>query len=158
MSKNRHIKTVYDRFSHHKVEDLKSLKEEVRIKLSEYFESQEQKHNRHGIEPNYDIFKALHQLNISYSGKFYISNHRDDNKPWSDVDKFYQAFEKCVPDVQLEGRTDKLIEVHVIAADFKDAVLLIYKDRSSYRYNMHIVRDKHSELLLEGNIAHYMSN
>ena len=160
MTKPRHIKTVYERFSHHKVENLEKLKVEVISQLRAYFDSQDQKDRRHNITPNYDVFKAMKELNISYSGKFYISNYRNENtKFWSDVDSFHKAFEKCVCDVKLKGKVDDMMEVQVIASDFKDAVLLVYKDRSSFHhFNVHILRDKHSELLLDGNIAHDMSN
>lgn len=155
MCKPRHLKTLYERFSHHMVSDLNLIESETKQKLNAYFKEQDRREWRHKEPANNDVFKAMLELNISYCGKFYISGFSDgDKQPWSDADLFSRAFDKIVKNVKLKNSTSNMMEVQVIAADFKDAVLIIYKDASSYRFNTEIVRDKHAELLLEGNIAH----
>ena len=155
--KQRHLKTLYEKFSHHKVEDLKELKKSIKEELTEYFKREEQQKRRHNIHPNYDVFKAMLELNIFYSGKFFLSNQQTDNCYFGEVQAFRLIWEKPKSDIDLKGKEGKFLEVQVIACDFKDAVLVIYKDYSTLDnrpFNLQIIRDKHSEILLEGNIGH----
>jgi len=155
--KQRHLKTLYEKFSHHKVNDLEGLMKSIKSDLTEYFIREEQQKRRHNIHPNYDVFKAMLELNISYSGKFFLSNQRTKNCYFGEVEAFRLIWEKPISNRELKGKKGRFLEVQVIASDFKDAVLVIYRDRSTLDnrpFNMQIIRDKHSEILLEGNIGH----
>jgi hypothetical protein len=155
--KQRHLKTLYDRFSHHKVENLKELEKDISSRLIDFFTREDQQYRRHNIEPISDVFQAMLKLNIPYSGKFFLSNSQTDNCYFGEVEAFRLIWEKPLSDVNLKDKDGKFLEVQVIASDFKDAVLVIYKDRSTFDnkpFNTQIIRDKFSDILLEGNIGH----
>jgi len=155
--KQRHIKTLYEKFSHHKVNNLKELEKEIDEKLFSFFSREEQQYRRHNIIPVQDVFEAMLILNLPYSGKFYLSNEQTDNCYFGEVEAFRLIWEKPLSDIKLKKKNGLFLEVRIIASDVKDGVLVIYKDRNTmdYKpYNMQIIRDKHSNIILEGNIGH----
>lgn len=158
--KRRHIKTLYERFSHQRVDDLAGLKANINESLKSDYEEHKRAYYRGRTEDAvWDLWKALGRLNVPYGGKFYVSCDYSE-KFYSDAYCFRDIWEKIVPEKPFDATEELFIEVRVLAADFKDAVLLIYKDRNTLYapFNIHIMRDKHSDVLLEGNIAHVVSN
>jgi len=154
LGKQRKLKTLYERFSHHKVNDLPGLEEEIKNKLISDYEQWEIDIKRGRTDKDWSPFEAIDRLNIQYSGKFYVSGECSD-KGYSDAYCFRDIWEKIVLEKPFKTTNENFIEVRVLGSDYKDAVLVVYKSyrQSDGRFYTHILRDKHSDILLEGNIA-----
>jgi hypothetical protein len=153
--KQRLLKTLYERFAHHKKDDLETYKKEIKEKLAEYYLILGKKQKKSDVFLSLDVFEALKELNIIVSGTFYVSNTKD-GKYVEDTYVFSDIWEKIETKKWLKDNNDRFLKVQVLASDFKDGVLVIYQNTriTDNFFNMHILRDKYSDFLLEGNIAH----
>jgi hypothetical protein len=153
--KQRQLKTLYERFAHHKKEDLESYKKEIKEKLDEYYLILEKKQKKSDVFLSLDVFEALKELNVIVSGTFYVANTKD-GKYVDDSYVFSDIWERYETKQWLKDNEDRYLKVQVLASDFKDGVLVIYQNTriTDSFFNMHILRDKHSDFLLEGNVAH----
>jgi hypothetical protein len=100
----------------------------------------------------------MDRLNIQYSGKFYVSGYCGE-RGYSDAYCFSDIWEKITTKTTFKDRDENFMEVRVIGSDHKDAVLVLYRGvagSGSQRFHMLIIRDKHSDVILEGNIAHIL--
>ncbi len=156
--KPRMLKTLYERFSHHRVDDLPALQANIVESLKEDWKRNNRDFKYGRTEKEWDLWEAIDRLNIQYSGKFYVSADCK-IKFYSDAYCFRDAFEKVVIEKPFTTTDEKFMEVRVLGSDHKDAVLVVYKDYGSGKpFNAHIMRDKHSDFLLSGNIASDITN
>lgn len=157
MKKKRHLKTLYERFSHHKTENLEDFMKELKTTLLNYYTEAERYKvvNSNNPLPT-NIFEVLKKLNIMSSGTFYVQGFIDDGAYYSDAEVFRDIWEHIKVDKHLRNNDKKYLKVQVLKADYKDVVLVIYQNTRTLdrHFNMHIIRDKNGEFLLQGNIAH----
>lgn len=154
--KPRHLKTLYERFSHHKVENLNDFTQSLKEKLNTYY-AEATRHkivNSDNPMPT-NIFEVLSGLNVLVNGTFYVNGVKDGEFN-QDAEVFRDIWERIRVAKHFSSTDDKFLKVQVVRADFKDAVLVIYENTRTLDgyYNIQIIRDKHSEFLLEGNVAH----
>ena len=84
--KERHIKTVYEKYSHHKVDDLVEFKKKLDFHLKEYYLNVERYKNR-DLNLATNIFEVLANQNYMISGTFYIRGSKD-GEYYQDADVF----------------------------------------------------------------------
>jgi len=157
--KQRHLKTLYERFSHHKVENLELFKKNIYELLKNDFEKHNIDFKRNRTNKEWNVFVAIDKLNIQLSGTFYLSANFD-KTGYSDAYCFSSIFEKINIKKTFSSKNERFLQVKVLASDFKDAILVIYEDKniSSLPFNIHIIRDKYSNFILQGNIAIDITN
>jgi len=170
--KNRQTKTIYEKFSHHKINNLKIYKEEIKKKLDIYFSYCEKKNII------FDLNKALLELNINVDGKFYLRGLGEPNKinkygnesegyfkdgKWiayyDCCDAYYfQDFDEPLPRVELKNGKE-YVEFQVLMSDYDNKSLIIHKDIRDNLYWMKIISSspKNNDILLEGNIGRYIN-
>lgn len=158
--KARQVKTLYERFSHHKVQDLESAKNAIKEKLQMIYLEDIRTAERAGDyfnTWNWNVFDALLKSDIPFAGTFYVSGDHS-SKFYSDAYCFREIFEKIRVEKELHGDKFKYLEVKVLVSDFEDGVLVLYRDHQHPYFNLHIIREKDSNVLLCGNIAQVINN
>ena len=71
-SKQRHLKTIYERFSHHKVQDLTKFQKEITEQIKMLWSYEEKQNRKNDINEGIDLWDLLVKYNIVTSGTFYM--------------------------------------------------------------------------------------
>lgn len=184
--KNRHLKTIYERFSHHKVQDLKEFQKEISQKIKTLYDVESKQNLKNNINKNIDLWELLLKYNINIDGTFYMKGlgepgnvethyangellptpYEKDGK-WVDgkwigyydrCDAYYfQEYDTPLPRVTLKDGKE-YVAFKVLASDFENNSLVIYKSKDFNLFETKITNSnpRNCEVLLEGNIGYYI--
>lgn len=186
-SKQRHLKTIYERFAHHKVKNLVEFQKEINEKIKTLWTAEEKQNMKNNINKRVDLWELLLKHNINIDGTFYmkglgepgnVETHYTNGEllpelyekegKWVDgkwkgyydrCDAYYfQGYDTPLPRVTLKDGKE-YVQFKVLASDFDNSSLVIYKSRDYNFFETKITSSnpRHCEVLLEGNIGIYVN-
>ena len=184
--KNRHLKTIYERFAHHKVQDLRKFQKEITEKIMTLWITESKQNLKNNINKGVDLWELLLKHNINIDGTFYMKGLGEpgnvetcwaNGEPlpvpfekegkWVDgkwkgfydrCDAYYfQGYDTPLPRVILKDGKE-YVQFKVLASDFENNSLVIYKSRDYNLFETKITSSnpRNCEVLLEGNIGYYI--